>query len=115
MVALLAAVFIHSIITSYHCVNDICLYTSNKRLIQHFVRSVGKHPTFLGKPTETQHAVLKHAADAQHKNAKHDLEHRRLKWQPRGGKPNYSSQEYRFSFHSRSFKKQPDCGRLHGF
>ena len=39
---------------------------SDNKLVQHFTRSVGEHPTFLGEPTETQHAILKHAADVQH-------------------------------------------------
>ena len=115
MVALQAVVCIRSIKTAYHYMNDICLYMSDNMLVQHFAWSVGEHPTFLGKPTATQHAVLKHAADAQHKDAKHNLEHRWLKWQPCGGKPDYSSQEYRFSVHRGSFKRQLDRGRSHGF
>ena len=79
MVVMQVAVCIRSIKTVYHCMNDICLYTSDNRLVQHFARSVGEHPTFLGEPTETQCAALKHAADAQHKDAKHDLEQRQLK------------------------------------
>ena len=75
MVALQAEVCIHSIKTAYHPMNDICLYMSDIRLVQHFARFAGEHPTFLGKTIETQHAVLKHAADVQHKDAKYDLEH----------------------------------------
>ena len=115
IVALQAEVCICSIKTAYHNMNNICLHTSDNRLVQHLGRLAGEHPTFLGKPTETQCAVLKHAADAQHKDAKHDLEHRRLKWQPRGDKPDYSSREYRCSVHHGFFKRQPDSGRSHGF
>ena len=78
MVALQVVVCIHSIKTWYRPMNNIHLYMSDNRLVQHFARSVGEHTTFLGEPTETQHAVFKHAADAQHEYAKHDSETRRL-------------------------------------
>ena len=110
-VALQVAVCIRSIKTAYYRFNDIRLYMSDNRLVEHFVWSGGEYPTFLGKPTETQHAVLKHAADVQHKDAKHDLEQRRLKWQPHGGKPDVSSLEYCFLVHHGSLKKQPDRSR----
>ena len=73
-VALQAAVIICMIDNAYHRLSNMRLYTLENCLVQHFARSSSDHPKFLWEPMDQQCLALKHAAKAQQKEAKHELE-----------------------------------------